>query len=122
MNNEEIYITDIDYIRLVPITKNHPLGDELDRAIVVSLETISSKVVRINSKVTYMDESVRIIRSIELVLPNEVDLDNGKISVLAPVGTALLGVKEGHSIEWPFPGGKARRLRVVSSVAPKING
>jgi regulator of nucleoside diphosphate kinase len=122
MNNNEIYITDIDYIRLVPITKNHPLGDELDRAIVVSLETISSKVVRINSKVTYMDESVGVTRSIELVLPDEVDLDKGKISVLAPVGTALLGVKEGHSIEWPFPGGKPRRLRVVSSVAPMING
>jgi regulator of nucleoside diphosphate kinase len=118
MNNNELYITDSDYLRLLPITKNHPLADELARAIVVTEEIISSNIVRINSKVTYMDESVGVTRVIELVLPEEVDLDHGKISVLAPVGTALFGLKEGHSIEWSFPNGKLRKLRVVSAVAP----
>jgi regulator of nucleoside diphosphate kinase len=118
MNNNELYITDKDYERLLPIAKNHPLSDELERAIVIPKELISNKVVRINSTVTYMDESLGVSRVVELVLPNEVDLDKGKISVLAPVGSALLGLEEGHSIEWPFPNGRPRRLRVVCSVAP----
>jgi regulator of nucleoside diphosphate kinase len=118
MNNNELYIADKDYDRLLPITRNHPLGGELERAIVVPKEKLSSNIVRINSKVTYMDESEGVSREIELVLPDAADLDKGKISVLAPVGTALLGLMEGDTIEWPFPNGFPRRLRVVSSVAP----
>jgi regulator of nucleoside diphosphate kinase len=118
MNNNDLYIADKDYDRLLPITRDHPLADELERAIVVPKEKLSSKVVRINSRVTYMDESEGVSREIELVLPDEADLDKGKISVLAPVGTALLGLMEGHTIEWPFPNGFPRKLRVVSAVAP----
>lgn len=118
MNNQDLYIIDKDYERLLPITKNHPLAGELERAIVVPEELISKKIVRINSKVTYMDESLGVSRVVQLVLPNDVDLDNGKISVLTPVGSALLGLEEGQSIEWPFPNGSPRRLRVVSLVNP----
>lgn len=118
MNNNDLYIADKDYDRLLPITRNHPLADELDRAIVVPKEKLSVNIVRINSRVTYLDESDGISREIELVLPDQADLNQGKVSVLAPVGTALLGLKEGQTIEWTFPNGAPRRLRVVCSIAP----
>lgn len=118
MDNNDLYIADKDYDRLLPITKNHPLADELERAIVVPKENISTNIVRLNSKVTYLDENDGLIREIELVLPDEANVDKRMISVLAPVGTALLGLKEGETIEWLFPNGSTRRLRVVSSVAP----
>lgn len=118
MNNNNLYIADKDYDRLLPITKNHPLAEELERAIVVPKENISTQIVRLNSKVTYLDESDGITREIQLVMPDEADLDKRKISVLAPVGTALLGLNEGEIIDWTFPSGSTRRLRVVCSVAP----
>lgn len=118
MNNNELYIADKDYDRLLPIIKNHPLAEELERAIVVPKENIATQIVRLNSKVTYLDESDGLIREIELVLPDEADVDKRKISVLAPVGSALLGLREGETIEWTFPSGAIRQLRVVSSVAP----
>lgn len=118
MENSNLYIADKDYDKLVPITRNHPLADELDRAIVVPQENISTKIVRLHSKVTYMDESDGVSREIELVLPEQVDLEKNRISVLTPVGSALLGLEEGQTIEWPFPNGIQRRLRVVCSVAP----
>ncbi len=49
-----------------------------------------------------------------LVYPKDADVDQGKVSVLAPVGSALLGLSVGQSIRWPLPGGTIRHLRVVS--------
>jgi regulator of nucleoside diphosphate kinase len=49
-----------------------------------------------------------------LVYPFEADASAGRISVLAPVGTALLGLVVGQTIEWPMPSGQSRRLRVVA--------
>lgn len=90
----------------------------MSRAIVVPVERISPFVVRINSRVTYTDESSGISRVVEVVLPEEAHVDSGKISVLAPVGSALLGLEEGQAIDWMFPNGMERRLKVVRTIAP----
>jgi regulator of nucleoside diphosphate kinase len=118
MENMNLYITQDDYAKLLPIIENHPLSDELDRAIVVPKEQISSTIVQLNSLVTYLDESNGVSRQVELVLPESADMEKGRVSVLAPVGTALFGLEEGQTIEWPFPSGATRHLKVVSSVAP----
>lgn len=118
MNTQGIIVAEQDYERLVPLLKDHPLLEELGRAIVVPAERMAPEIVRINSRVTYVDESNGVSRSVELVFPEEADVDQGKISVLAPVGSALLGLSVGDTIDWPFPNGMERRLKVVSTVPP----
>jgi len=51
---------------------------------------------------------------ISLVFPRHADAEQGRISILAPVGTALLGLAVGATIEWPIPDGRTRRLRVLA--------
>jgi len=114
METEDLIISDTDYSRLFRLDKNGLLGDELSRAIVVPADQVPLNVVRMNSRVVYMDESNGVSREVELVFPEEADLAHGKISILSPVGSALLGLKEGQTIDWSFPNDPSRRLKVVS--------
>ena len=114
METEDLIISDTDYSRLFRLDKNGLLGDELSRAIVVPADQVPLNVVRMNSRVVYIDESNGVSREVELVFPEDADLAHGKISVLSPVGSALLGLKEGQTIDWSFPNDPSRRLKVVS--------
>jgi regulator of nucleoside diphosphate kinase len=64
-----------------------------------------------NSRVRLLDLDTRIAVEYTLVYPGESDLAKGKISVLAPVGAAMIGYREGDEIEWNVPGGR-RRFKV----------
>ena len=66
-----------------------------------------------HSRCTYIDESRGVQREIELVYPEEADPGTGKVSVLTPVGSALIGLKTGQGIDWCFPDGSVRCLRVM---------
>jgi len=118
MRNEELPIVDRDYARLVLLAGSKSLAEELSRATVISTERMPTNVVRMHSRITYLDERSGERREVELVFPEEADMASGKVSVLAPVGTALLGLEEGQSIEWLFPDGHVRRLRVERTLAP----
>ena len=118
MRNEELLIADLDYARLFPLAIHEALAEELSRATVVPKEHMPDNVVRMHSRVTYIDEHSGEHREVELVFPEEADLVNGKVSVLAPVGSALLGLEEGETIEWLFPNGHVRCLRVERTLAP----
>lgn len=118
MKTNDLTIARRDYARLVTLRHAARLADELSRAAVVPEERMPDNVVRMHSRVTYLEEGSGRRREVELVYPEEADLTSGKISVLAPVGVALLGLAEGQSIEWPFPRGEIRRLRVERSVPP----
>lgn len=112
----DLIISDQDYARLSRLANNELLEDELSRAVVVPADQVPINVVRMNSRVTYLDESNGLSREVELVFPENVDLKYGKISVLSPVGSALLGLEVGQSIEWSFPNDPSRRLKVVSVI------
>jgi regulator of nucleoside diphosphate kinase len=88
------------------------LEAELARAEVVDPRDIPPTVVTMNStvrfKVASSDEEFRLT----LVYPKDVDASGGTISVLAPVGSALLGLSQGDEIEWPRPGGGTLRVRI----------
>ncbi|HNR92110.1 MAG TPA: nucleoside diphosphate kinase regulator [Dokdonella sp.] len=86
------------------------LEDEIVRADVREPEAIPPDVVTMNSIVECRDESSGEVRVLRLVYPHEADMSLGHVSVLAPVGAALLGLSVGQSIEWPLPGGRATRL------------
>lgn len=89
------------------------LGRELDRANVVAPADMPADVVTMNSEVTCEDEVSGDTHRLTLVFPPDADVDQHKVSVLAPVGTALLGLSVGQSIDWNAPGGRSLRLRVT---------
>jgi regulator of nucleoside diphosphate kinase len=92
------------------------LADELARAEIVPAETIAGNVVTMNSRVVFQDQETAERREVWLVYPQDSDVDRGRISVLAPIGSALLGLAVGETIEWPLPSGQVKRLRVVEVV------
>jgi regulator of nucleoside diphosphate kinase len=92
------------------------LAGELDRADVVPRADVRGDVVTMHTRVRYLDETAGERREVTLVYPHESDVANGRVSVLAPVGSALLGLSEGQAIDWEFPDGRPRRLRVESVI------
>lgn len=103
-----------DYARLRQYPLNDELADELDRAIVVQKEQVPTDVVTMYARCSYFDERLGTQREIELVYPDEADPASGKVSVLTPVGSALIGLRVGQEIEWDFPDGSLRRLKVTA--------
>lgn len=87
------------------------LAEELDRASVVSADAIPPDVVTMNSQVALRDLDTGEEMVFRLVFPSEADVDRQRISVLAPLGTAVLGYRAGDSIEWRVPG-RTRRIRI----------
>ncbi|MGN6147161.1 MAG: nucleoside diphosphate kinase regulator [Rhizomicrobium sp.] len=85
---------------------------ELDRANIVEGETGPARI-RMGSQVEYRDEDTGQVRSIQLVYPSESDPEHGRISVLTPIGAALIGLAEGQSIEWTARSGAPRMLTVL---------
>ena len=115
----QIYLTQNDMDRLLKLIDAHPrkrfekLENELVRANVVPREEIPEGVVTMNSRVIFENETTGERREITLVYPGSADIDAGRISVLVPVGTALLGLRVGQSIDWELPGGEKQRYRIV---------
>jgi regulator of nucleoside diphosphate kinase len=91
----------------------HFLARELDRANVVPGEVDLRGVVRMGSQVTYRDEKTGRVRKVTLVYPHEADIDLNRISVLTPVGAALIGLSVGQTIEFQTPTREKRSLTVM---------
>jgi regulator of nucleoside diphosphate kinase len=87
------------------------LEQELDRAQIVSSSDVPKDLVTMNSKVRVKDLDTGTDATYMLVFPRNANFAQGKISVLAPIGTAILGYRAGDVIEWRVPGGR-RRLKV----------
>ncbi|WP_028241441.1 nucleoside diphosphate kinase regulator [Stutzerimonas azotifigens] len=89
------------------------LEQELSRAQVVAAADMPAAVVTMNSRVHCRDEISGKDYHLTLVYPQDAGRE-GTVSVLAPVGTALLGLTVGQHIDWPGPGGKQLRLTVLA--------
>jgi regulator of nucleoside diphosphate kinase len=89
----------------------HELAAELERALIAQPGEVPGDVVTMHTRVQFLDLVSGARRELTLVFPREADLSAGCISVLAPLGTALLGYREGDEVEWEMPGG-LRRLRI----------
>jgi regulator of nucleoside diphosphate kinase len=92
------------------------LGAELDRAVVV--DALPPGVVAPGSRVRFEDVRTGAVREAVLVYPASADAAAGRISVLAPVGAALLGLEAGDDIAWPLPDGREVRIRILAVDAP----
>ena len=88
------------------------LAQELDRAEIVQSRDIPADIVTMDSHVLVRDLDTGRESTYTLVFPSDADIAKGKISILAPIATALLGYREGDEIEGPTPGGR-RRLNVI---------
>jgi regulator of nucleoside diphosphate kinase len=105
--------------RTAAVDREHllDLQDELERAVVVDAESLPTDVVALASVVTVRDAESGVHSEYTLVLPSQADIAEGRISVLAPLGTALLGYRVGDVVEWRMPGG-LRRLRIEAVQQP----
>jgi len=123
MNARTIYITEFDVERLHTLIDDakrldrrgneylESLEIELSRAQVVAPTTVTADVVTMNSKVCLRDLDTQEDLIMILVFPREADITQAKISVLAPIGTAVLGYRVGDVFTWKVPDG-VRRLQV----------
>ncbi|CAO3408638.1 Regulator of nucleoside diphosphate kinase [Azospirillum largimobile] len=94
------------------------LAAELDRAVVVGPDEIAPSIVTMNARVTFRDEVAGQERTVTLVYPQQADLAAGRISVLTPIGAALIGVAEKQSITWYTRQGEAKTLTVLAVEHP----
>lgn len=120
MNNRNIYITDQDTQQLKNLLEvarrfnYHDRADlarleaELAHAQVIASTEIPPNVITMNSKVCLIDLETGEEMIYTLVFPNEADIEQNKISILAPIGVAMLGYRVGDILEWPVPGGVSR--------------
>ena len=90
------------------------LIEEIARADVLAKGLRLEHIVRMNSDVEFRDDTTGKIRRVKLVYPEAADISQRKISVLTPVGTALIGLRRGHSITWEAPSGELRQLTVLT--------
>jgi regulator of nucleoside diphosphate kinase len=124
----KIYISEFDMKRLKGLIKFaeerwdkrvlpylEELDEELDRAEIVKPEDIPTNVITMNSRfrLNNLDSGEEVVYT--LVFPGKADSKNGKISILAPVGIAVLGYRVGDTVEWKVPAG-LKRLRVEEIV------
>jgi regulator of nucleoside diphosphate kinase len=91
----------------------HFLAREIERANIVTDDSDLSGVVRMGSHVIFQDERTGKVRDVVLVYPHEANIELNRISVLTPVGAALIGLSVGQGIEFQTPGRQTRSLTVL---------
>jgi regulator of nucleoside diphosphate kinase len=126
MRNRQVVVTQRDAARLRALLASYArsarddghldeLGLEIERALVLEPGQVPRDVVTMHARVRVLDLATAERRDLVLVYPAESDIAANRVSVLAPLGTALLGYREGDEVEWQMPGG-LRRLRIESVV------
>lgn len=118
----EITISTLDLDRLYDLIESvsrnsvpgiDELEEELNRANAVTPQEIPPTVVTMNSTVKFYVESTRKEFELTLVYPKDMDSSGKTVSILAPVGSALLGLSVGDEIEWPKPGGGKLKVKII---------
>jgi len=116
-----IVVSDTEHERLVDLANTvldrapavaEVLLDEMERADVRASDAMPGDVVRMHSTVEFRSDGGQS-RRVSLVYPGEADIAEGKISVLTPVGTALIGLARGQSMSWVAPDGREHSLTVL---------
>jgi regulator of nucleoside diphosphate kinase len=90
------------------------LANELSRAFIVPDGECATNVVRMGSTVTYREDATGRIRKVRLVYPREANIDRNQISVLTPIGAALIGLSVAQTIQWLSPTGTQEPLTVLA--------
>lgn len=111
------YLTHIEALADGAMQRNPALADrlldELSRARIVAAAKMPKTVVSMGSTVTYRDESTGQEKSVTLVFPEDADIERGRVSLMTPIGVALLGLSEGAAFFWDTRDGQRRTLTVI---------
>lgn len=91
------------------------LREELARAEIVAANDTPADVITMNSRAEVLDLDTGERIQLSVVFPRDADIEQGKVSVLAPLGTAMIGQRVGDEVEWPVPYGR-RRLKILAIV------
>lgn len=117
-----VVITREDYELLKPLTERRAdkqdemsLGHELSRAIIVNKDALPPFTVRLNSKVTVVNQETQRVMEFMIVMPEQADMAQQKVSILSPMGTALIGFRKGEEVLWRVPAG-LKRFRILDVV------
>jgi regulator of nucleoside diphosphate kinase len=103
--SESVYKILSNLIRRKKTIEVEPLGEELSKAKIVKDNFLDSKIVSLNSIVEFITSSFKKPIRLQIVLPEEADLKQKKISILSPIATALLGFRETDDFTWKMPSG-----------------
>ncbi|WP_408097489.1 nucleoside diphosphate kinase regulator [Peredibacter sp. HCB2-198] len=129
MSEDGILITEKDYLRIRHVLSFQKSEDfenlelELDRASIINDNEVPSDLVTMNSKVKFLNIQENKEMTITLVYPSDANFAEGKVSVLATLGSALIGLRVGQEINWMFPDGKTRTLRILEVIyQPEASG
>lgn len=129
MGLPEIVVTEDDYRDLCALLEGAPAAsrlavDRLDleiaRARIVPTESVAADVVTMGATVRVEELVTDTRRVVTLVYPGDADADAGRISVLSPLGSALIGLRAGQIIEWAVPGRPRSRYRVAAVLAQPV--
>lgn len=88
------------------------LTQELDRAIINKEDILDETIIRINSRVIIEDLATNKQMNIQIVMPSQANIKEGKVSILAPLCVAVIGFKENDEVEWQLPAG-IKTLKVI---------
>ena len=120
-----LLISTADYQQLTKLIERYDtpaaeaLDEELGRPDLITTKETPPDAVSMGSKVTFVDLDSNEENTVSLVYPEEANVTELKISVLSPVGSALIGLRVGGAIDWPVPQGKVRRLKVTGVQPPQ---
>ncbi len=109
---DQLYRLATEAIPQAPEVANRLLA-EIDRADLRPASEIPPDVVAVGSQVTYQDEESGQIRTVRVVWPAQADVAASRISVVSPIGAALIGLTKGQRISWWVGGGSLRYLTVL---------
>lgn len=119
----EILVSDVESDKLLSLANGalarapelaEDLIEEIERATVVADSELPTSVVRMGSEVAFETDDGRRRRRVTLVYPGEADIAQDRISVLTPIGTALIGLSAGQSITWVTRDGREQLLTVLA--------
>ncbi|AWC21830.1 nucleoside diphosphate kinase regulator [Aminobacter sp. P9b] len=122
----EIVLSESDHAKLTGLAESsldrlpeiaEELLSEMDRAKIKPLSRIPANVIRMGSKVTFRSGDGEV-KTVTLVYPGKADIAEGKVSILTPVGAALIGLREGQSVAWTSRAGRRLEIEIVSVEAP----
>jgi regulator of nucleoside diphosphate kinase len=101
-----------------PVVAAMLLG-EIERAELHGEDTMPPGHVMLNSRVAFVDEKASQLREVQLVMPADANIAEGRISILTPMGAALYGLANGACIDWPDLTGNERRIRIMRVESPE---